>query len=265
MTRILLGAICAAALAAQQQPAPTFDVVSIRVVPPNTPPTLREQSFTPVLPGGQYVDSRASLYFMIAFAWQVKNPSTQLVGLPKWAQEQSFAVAAKAATGFPDLPPSENTEQVRLMLRAMLADRFHLQVHTETRQEPILVLETAKSGIRIREVDPPAPPSVAGHVNAAMGNSGGRMIGKKSTMAGMASVLTMFLKRLVVDRTGLKGYYDFDVKWTGPEVPDSDGFGPEGAGLLISTLRSQFGLLLTNTTGPVEYWVVDRVEMPTEN
>jgi uncharacterized protein (TIGR03435 family) len=157
--RVLLGTCFFAAALAAQQPAPRFDVVSIRVVPPNTPPTFREQGFTPVLPGGQYVDSRASLFFMIAFAWQVKNPSTQLAGLPKWAQEESYAIAAKPAPGFPDLPPAENREQVRLMLRAMLADRFHLQVHTETRTEPVLMLETAKSACGSRKWMRPCLPT----------------------------------------------------------------------------------------------------------
>jgi uncharacterized protein (TIGR03435 family) len=163
---------------------------------------------------------------------------------------------------------AENREQVRLMMRAMLADRFHLQLHIETRQEPIFNLEIAKGGVRIKEVDAPVPPAKEGNVGAAMGNDGGRMIGNKSTMAGLARALTIFLKRPVVDQTGLKGYYDFDVKWSAPETPDgrpSSGFGAEGSGLLISNLQNQFGLHVTKITGPVEYWVVDHVEPPTGN
>src|SRR5439155_16747652 len=126
-----------------------------------------------------------------------------------------------------------------------------------------------KAASRLREVDPPVPPAKEGHVNAAMGDDGGRMIGNKSTMASLASVLTLFLKRPVVDRTGLKGYYDFDVKWNAAEMQDGQrpgpGFGAAGAGLLIATLQDQFGLHLTNTLGPVEYWVVDHVEPPSDN
>ena len=262
----------AAALAAQQPTAPAeprFEVVSIRPVPPNPPLLIRDQDFTPVLPGGQYIDSRTVLLFMITFAYNVKNPSMQLVGLPDWAKARAFSVSAKPAQGFPTLPPAENNEQVRLMLRAMLADRFHLQLHTETRQERVLDLEVAKGGVKIKEVDPPVPPAKEGPVGAAVGNSGGRMIGNKSTMAGLASALTIFLKRPVVDKTRLKGYYDFDVKWSAPETLDGQRpapqFGAEGSGLLISTLQDQLGLRLTNATGPVEYWVVDHVEPPTDN
>ena len=261
----------ASALAAQQPTAPAasrFDVVSIRAVPPNAAPILREPDFTPILPGGQYIDSRTVLLFMIGFAYNVKNLML-VVGLPNWAKDQAFAVAAKPAEGFPALAPAENREQVRLMMRAMLADRFHLQLHTESRQEPIFNLEVAKGGPKIKEVDAPVPPAKEGLVGAAMGNRDGRVIGKKSTMAGLATALTIFLKRPVADQTGLKGYYDFDVKWTAPEAPDgpppTPGFGAEGSALLISALQDQFGLHLRKTVGPVEYWVVDRVEQPTGN
>ena len=254
-----------AAHGSAQPQAPRFEVVSIRLVPPNTPPTMRSQDFTPILPGGQYVHSRADLFEMISFAYQVRNYA-QLVGLPNWARNQSYAVAAKPADGFPVLPPGENREQVRLMLRAMLADRFHLQIHTETRQEPILRLVIGNGGIKIKEVDPPVPPDSEGHVNAAVGDTGGRMIARKATMAGLAVALAIFLKRPVVDQTGLKGYYDFDVRWRVEEPHEpTPGLGAEGEALLISNLQSQFGLRLTKALGPVEYWVVDKVEPPTGN
>ena len=117
--------------AAEQPTAPAeprFEVVSIHPIAPNEPPLVRDQNFTPILPGGQYADSRAGLLFMITF-YDVKNPSTQLIGLPNWARNQTFSVSAKPPQGFPTLPPDENREQVRLMMRTMLTDRFHLRLH----------------------------------------------------------------------------------------------------------------------------------------
>jgi uncharacterized protein (TIGR03435 family) len=256
-------------LAAQPTAAPTqprFDVVSIRAVSPNAPTVMTDPDSTPILPGGGYVDSRAMLHSMIAFAYNV--PSwRQVIGLPNWAENQLFAVAAKPAEDFPALPSHENREQVRLMVRAMLADRFHLQLHTETRKEPVYNLEVAKAGIKIKEVDPPVPPAKEGHVGAAYGDDGGRMIGNKSTMAGMAGNLTVMLQRTVIDQTGLKGYYDFDVRWSSPDAPTgaATGFGAEGIALVISMLPEKFGLRLTGATGPEEYWVVDHIEPPTDN
>jgi uncharacterized protein (TIGR03435 family) len=264
--------VMAGAITAQQSISSAeskFEVVSIRPVPPNAPPMVREQTFTPVIPGGQFVDSRTNLLFMIAFAYGVKDPSIRLVGLPDWAKARAFSVSAKPAPDFPTLSPAENREQVRSMLRAMLEDRFHLQLRIETRQERVYNLVAAKGGFKFKEVDPPVPPEKEGPVNAAMGDSGGRIIGKKSTMSGMAQMLVIFLKRPVVDQTGLTGYYDFDVKWSAPESPDGQPpagtFGAAAGGLLISTLQDQFGLRMTNGAGPVKYWVIDHVEPPTEN
>ncbi len=159
--RVLFAVVLSlATLAAQQPAAPKFDVVSIRAVPPNAPPVMRDIDFTPVLPGGQYVDSRTGLLFLIAFAYDAKGSlDRQLVGLPKWANEQSYAVSAKPSPAFPELPPNDNREQVRLMVRAMLENRFHLQLHTEIRQDRIFKLEVAKGGMKLKEV---APPRAAG-------------------------------------------------------------------------------------------------------
>ena len=203
---------------------------------------------------------------MITLAYKVENPSTQLTGLPKWAKDQSFSIAAKPAAGFPLLSTTENLEQVRLMLRAMLAERFSLRLHTETRRETIFALELAKNGIGLKQVDPPVPPAREHPVGAAIGDDSGRMIGAKSTMAGLARALEIFLKHPVSDKTGLAGFYDFDIHWSAPEgQPPSRGLGTEGIGLLISNVQWQLGLRLRQAVGPVDYWVVDHVEPPTDN
>ncbi|HEY3826377.1 MAG TPA: TIGR03435 family protein [Bryobacteraceae bacterium] len=255
-----------AALSAQSPTPPVFDVVSIHVVPPNAPPVVREIGFSPVLPGGQYVDSRTPLEFMIDFAYNVQA-ANRLLGLPSWTHNVSFSVSAKAGPEFHASSAADNEEQVRLMMRAMLADRFHLQLHSETRQEKVLNLEAVKSGLRIKETDPPDPPAKEGPVLGYGGRGGGgRLMGARSTMEGMARSLTLLTGQPVFDTTGSKAYYDFDVKWTGDEQAPYSQFGsPEFVGPLISNLQSQFGLRLTPATAPIEYRVVDRVEMPTEN
>jgi uncharacterized protein (TIGR03435 family) len=227
---------------------------------------MRSFDFNPVLPGGQYVDSRAILLFMIGFAYDVKNLSVQLVGLPEWAKEASYSVSAKPAEGFPALSPAENREQVRVMLRDMLEDRFRLRVHTEIRQEAVLQLEVAKGGIKMKEVPAPVPPEKEVPVGAAFGNEGGRMVGSKSTMAGMVQALAIMLKRPVIDRTGLTGHYDFNVRWRAEDpAAATPGMGADGSALLISNLPDMLGLRLTKTSGPVTYWIVDHIERPTAN
>jgi uncharacterized protein (TIGR03435 family) len=245
-----------------------FGVVSVREVPRDAPRLIRDQNFSFVLPGGQFVDPRITLTPMIIFAFEIPS-YVQLIGLPRWAQEQEFSVAAKPPEGFPLLAPNENREQVRAMMREMLASRFHLRVHTESREERILKLEVDRGGLTLKAVDPPVPPEKEGFVNIAAGDSGGRMIGKKVTMAGVARALTVMLHRQVLNETGLKNYYTFDVKWSAPEPVDEGtvkpGLGNEGEGALMSGLKDLFGLRLRSAIGPVKYWVVDNVEHPTAN
>jgi uncharacterized protein (TIGR03435 family) len=155
-----------------------------------------------VLPGGQFIDSRTSLDSMIGFAWGVRIPTVYVLGLPDWADHRIYSVAAKAGPDFPKLTPEENREQVCLMLRAMLEDRFHLRLHTEVRQGRIFELRVAHGGFKFPEVAPPEPPAKEGNIGMALGDDGGRMIGRKSTIAGMTGSLALFLKRPVIDKTG---------------------------------------------------------------
>ncbi|HEV8147381.1 MAG TPA: TIGR03435 family protein [Bryobacteraceae bacterium] len=267
LMRAGLALLLAPVVMAQQTnaPRPRFEVVSIRAVPPNPPPLSRPIDFTAVQPGGKYIDQRIPLAWMIAFAYDIKWSEKYLLGLPRWGKEQSYSVAAKAGDEFPVLSPADNREQVRLMMRAMLEDRFHLKLHSEDRTEPIFHLEVAKGGFKFKEVDAPVPPQKEGYVGVALGDASGALIGKKSTIAGLAKGIEIWLGRSIVDVTGLTGYYDFEVRWKSPDAVESRGLGTEGITMLVSNLQSQFGLRLTNATGPVKYWIVDHVEPPTEN
>lgn len=255
-----------------QQPAgaeaPRFEVVSIRPVPPDAPPLHRSPGDTSILPGGQYRDPQVSLTSMIAFAYDIKMPHVYLSGLPDWAKEQTYAVTAKPAEGFPALSPVENREQVRLMMCAMLVERFRLKLHSEPRKGQVFQLAVAKGGIKIPEVAPPVPPAKEGFVGLALSDRGGRIVGSKSTMAGLTRALEVFLRKPVIDRTGLTGYYDIDERWTALPSADPQGrgeLGAEGIGLLISTVQERLGLRITNVPGEVTHWVVDHIEPPTEN
>jgi uncharacterized protein (TIGR03435 family) len=228
--------------------APRFDVVSIRLVPPDAPVLMRDPGFSSVLPGGRFNDPRISLPVMIGVAYAVKNGS-QIVGLPNWAENTSYSIAAKAGEDFSAATPEDNLEQVRLMMRALLADRFHLQIHSETQNQKGLLLEVAKGGLKIKEVSAPTPPSKEGLVGAAARKyGGGRIVGTKATMAGLARCLTNCLRQPVIDHTGLKGYYDFDLTWTGEGQDTSASFGAfDFVAGAISTLRDAVGLASIST------------------
>jgi len=101
------------------------------------------------------------------------------------------------------------------------------------------------------------------------GDRRGGFSGKKVTIAQLARSLSLFLKQRVEDRTGLTGFYDFDERWTAPHregdpVP-ADTLGQDGLAQLVSYIDQNLGLVLKPETIPVDFWVVDRVEIPREN
>jgi len=265
LTAVFLG-FAGSLFAQPKNVPPRFDVVSIRRVPPNAPSLVRDPDFNAVLPGGRFIDPRISLSVMIGLAYGVKNGS-QVLGLPSWAENTSYSINAEAGEDFSAATPEDNREQVRLMMRALLADRFHLQIRSEIQKQTGLRLEVAKGGLKIKEVSAPTPPAREGLVFAVgRKNGGGRILGTKATMAGLAQCLTICLVQPVVDHTGLTGYYDFDVTWVGEGQDNVADFGTVDftAGSL-SALRNSFGLGVTKTKVPVEMWKVIHVENPTEN
>ena len=110
-----------------------------------------------------------------------------------------------------------------------------------------------------------AKPGLNPGLNAAMGDNDGRMIGNGTTMEGIAAGLTVFLGRPVIDKTGVSGYYDFDIRWVNDSPSPSTGLGQVGLSLLITNLRDQLGLRLASEKGPQKFWVVDHVEKPDRN
>jgi len=186
-------------------------------------------------------------------------PATAAPVGPRATPHVKRRATTKEVSEVPVLPPAENEQQVRLMLRAMLADRFRLQLHTETRKERILNLEAAGSGLKAQEVDAPVPPDKEGLVGLAMGDDGGRMIGKKSTMAGVARALAPLLKATVVDRTGLTGMYDYVLEWS----LDSDASATRPT--IFTALQEQLGLRLESVKAPVDTLVIDHIERPSQN
>lgn len=103
------------------------------------------------------------------------------------------------------------------MLRAMLADRFKLRMHTEMREESVLIMTAEKGGLKVPEVAAPVPPETPTD-SSAMSDRGGGFGAKKMTMPRLASSVSLYVKQDVIDQTGLTGYYDFDLRWEAPRV-----------------------------------------------
>jgi len=237
-----------------------FDVATIK---PNTENDNR-MMMRP-LPGGGFTASGVTLKQLIMQAYDIVG--FQLTGEPRWVGTDRWDVQARAE-GFQDRIP---LEPERAMLRALLADRFQLKVHGETREMPVYGLVLAKNGPKLAAVaDPAKPPGLR--------QGPGSLRFTKSTIAMLARQLGLQLGRNVIDKTGLAGVYDFALEWT-PEPgqgggPEAFGFppgtpGPSNATFngpsIYTAVQEQLGLRLDSQRGPAEVLVVDFVDKPSAN
>jgi uncharacterized protein (TIGR03435 family) len=173
----------------------------------------------------------------------------------------------KPDEGFPALSQAENLARVRLMLRGMLAERFGLQIHSETRSGRVLTMEVAKDGIKMNEVADLPDSTASGYIGAAYSDVRGRLISKGCTLSALANAISTLLKRPVLDKTGLTGSYAFDIHWDESSLDGepTSGPGPVGQSLLLSNAERQLGLHFKDTDGSLEYWIVDQLKQPTPN
>jgi uncharacterized protein (TIGR03435 family) len=264
-TAITLSCVIAAALAArgQNQNQPRFEVASIKR---NTSSDPRLRRLAPQ-PGGRLVGVNAPVRLLIQNAYQLRP--YQILGGPTWVESDGYDIDARAEAGT-DVSPQE----VLQMLQPLLADRFKLMAHRETRTLPIYVLEPAKNGLKL------PPPKEGNCANQSCGNpgisittQGTRIFGSQISMAAFARMLSVVLARPVTDKTGFTGVFDADVSFLadqatsglpnpGPgfvQVPDPN------AVTIFTALQEQLGLHLAPDRGPVDVLVIDSVERPSEN
>jgi len=274
-------ALATAAALAQPQTQPTarpvFDLASIKPAPPDE----RTWGYH-FEPGGRMVVSHFSLGDLMLIGWHILP--LQVVGGPAWLYSERYDIEAKA-DGNP------NSDESRLMLQSLLADRFHLAIHRETRELPMYVLLTAKKGarpsaglVRAKEgdctpsQDVPPPPLEAGkpaycRVTEQLGrrDKGApsmQLRGYGVTVNMLARHLASIVNQQVEDDTGIVGNYDMSMEYAPYNDTDSDLLTPKpdtGVPPLFTALQEQLGLKLEFRKGPVEVLVIDHAERPSDN
>ncbi len=269
-TIIALVALCTLANSGfAQSSEPRFEVSTIKPLGAKRGPAPGAGEV--ILPGGWFRDPAVTLRALIETAYGVDDlGGLKIVGLPKWAEAEAYAINAKAGPEYPAaVSEKQNRENVQAMLRSLLADRFQLEIHQEERETGVLILQAKEGGSKLQPVSAPVPPEQEGQLGMILSDRRGRIVGNKITIPLFARSLSLFLKQRVEDRTGLTGFYDFDERW---EAPDRQGspipantLGLEGMAQLVSYLNQELGLVLKSETMPAEFWVVDHVEMPDEN
>jgi uncharacterized protein (TIGR03435 family) len=256
-----------------------FEVASVK---PNN--SGERNQFIRRQPGGRMTATNMPLRALITFAYQV-TPLT-LVGGPGWTNDEHYDIVAKIEGDPPPVPPGAGPDHMQLALRTLLADRFKLKVHRETREMDAYALVMAKSGggpgpalkPTVQDCSPEAVRAMAGRAGGGpppMPPSGVpfmcgvRMSPGLMQIGGMPiSMITGALGgmtgRSVVDRTGLSGAWDFSMTYAPdpgrgappPDAPAADSNAPS----LFTALQEQLGLKLESTKAPIEVVVIDSVE-----
>jgi uncharacterized protein (TIGR03435 family) len=262
---------------------PSFEVASVKT---NTSGDQRVMIQTP--PGGRFTATNVPLRNLIVLAYRLQN--FQLIGGPDWIRSERFDIVAKAEGNLPPFTPSGPPEPLLGMVRTLLAERFKLVVHHETRELPIYALVVARTdgklgpqlhpavvdceaaALRARGGPPPGPPP-GERPTCGMRIGPGQMMAGGTPLSQFVNPLSQFVQRTVIDRTGLTGAFDFDLSWTpdqlpqgppppgAPPLPPIDPNGPS----IFTALQEQLGLKLDAQRGPVDVIVIDRAERPTED
>ena len=284
---IVLGFVNAPQIRGQSQsaseaPSLSFDVVSIR--PFRTPSGMTVCTFMP----GRLACNNAKVRWVILRAYYVLD--IQLSGGPSWISSDRYDIDAKESdelsAELEKLPRNQRREKQALLLQSMLADRFHLKVHRETKQLPVYALVVAKNGPKLKATNiQSADPGETGPDGRSLaesctirGTSGGGNLYQGCTVAVLTSYLPLSLGRFVLDRTGLKGRYDFTLDYSDQNSAEVSS-GPAGSGTasngplppdesgpsIFAAVQEQLGLKLEPTKGPVDMIIIDHIERPTEN
>jgi len=207
-------------------------------------------------PGGRFTARSITVKLLINVANNTED--YQVSGGPSWIGSEKYDAVAQAGHDV-------SRDELRMMLRTLLADRFKLKLRQETREMSVYSLVVGKNGPKLQEVDPQTP-------RAGFRWSGTQMIGAPATMAQLAVALGISLHCPVLDNTGLSGKYNFKLEWSPMNKPArlpgddrdivaSDPSGPS----LFTALQEQLGLKLQSQKGSGTFFVIEHVERPSEN
>jgi uncharacterized protein (TIGR03435 family) len=241
----------AAASQDAQAKAPAYDVVSVKPHQPGD----GSMSWGPTRDG--YIAKNVMVVLLIRDAYNLTKLD-QILGLPGWAMDARFDLQAKmdedTASALARLPHDQQWQQRQLMLQAALADRFKLKVHRESRMLPVYALVVAKGGSKLK-------PSHGGEGWWSWSGPAINVHAEPASMLAMCLSKLPEIDRTVVDRTGLAGDYDVDLKWT----PEDEQAQPDAPPTVFTAIEEQLGLKLVPSKGPVDVILVDHVERPSPN
>jgi uncharacterized protein (TIGR03435 family) len=244
--KALAAAICVlTAGVLRAQTLPSFEVASVRVSDPDDRGRCAQ-----FLPGGRFLAQGCQITFMIQLLYGVHR--FQVVNAPAWTHggfDTFYTIQAKAGE-------ATSNEQLRLMAQNLLADRFHLRYHRETREMDVYAMVVGKNGLEMQSAKDNGQPRGSGGLMSA---GPGVMREVNGNMDNVAMALSEQAGRPVIDKTGLSDAVDFVLEWSPEEGADTT------RPSIFTAVQEQLGLKLEPRRMPVEVLVIDHVERPTEN
>lgn len=235
--------------------------------PPAQMPAYEVATIKPAAANGYALPLR--VYIQAAFGLH-PNSVGWVIG-PDWINSARYVIHGKPPDSIEKAMQSmtvgEKRQQVELMMQSLLADRFKLKAHFETREMPVYELTVAKGGTKLKENTDP------NQGQFVIGSSSARGIGvPMRVFCDLLGSVADIGGRAVIDKTGLSGAYDFSLKWTPMDAVASSGGLSGTAGLtnadgasLFTAMEEQLGLKLVSAKAAEQVLVIDHIERPSEN
>ncbi|SDF88305.1 TIGR03435 family protein [Terriglobus roseus] len=240
---------------------PQFDVMSVKPHKPG------EDMMRVRWGGTDYHAENMTVKAMISNVYGVK--AWLVFGLPAWAESSHWDIDAKVSA--PDMKVMDKLtgEQRRAMIGGILKERFGLVIRQETKVQPVFAMSVMPDGPKFKESpEPPPPPEGEKPKPRGMWRmSPGSLSATSMGMTQIADSLSYFVERTIVDKTGLTGKYDIEMKWTPEDRANAttDNGAGDAPPAIFEALKEQLGLKLTADKAPVATVVVDKITQPEEN
>ena len=227
---------------------PDWEVATVRPSDPN------EQVQDVRTLGRHVLIHRQTVEAMLRMGYGLEK--SQIANAPEWVKTEEFD-----ADGLADVEGLPSVQQLQSLMRKLLAERFGLKAHKEQREMGVFALTLAKDGPKLAPAK--GDRFAGGQQNARAGEGIRTLAFKDTSMADFAAMLLENVDRPIVDRTGLKGAYDFTLKYTYDEsLTPADGSAPPG---LFTAIQEQMGLKLEPVKAMTDVLVIDKVERPGAN
>ena len=238
------------------------------------------------LPGGRLVVKNLPLFMIVANAYDLPSQSDRLTGGPDWIRRERYDIEAAAERG--SIPEGTSVkvrhDRMRLMLQTLLADRFHMVIHRETKDLPVYTVVVAKGGPKLQKAaieekdcpeSTPDPADLAG-CHRFRGGQGQGLHGQAVSLQDVVSAVSNFADRPVIDKTGLPGLFNVQTDgWVPmrPRPPRPPGQEPTPEDLAFADparptlfqIFDRLGLKLEPARAPVEMFVIESADHPTGN